>query len=118
MATWSTANNKVFRTPTSTSSVLFSTSYLYIPLHAFAPSSYYPSNILPTGSITIPAKTLYTFLQEAESTASMIGKKRRREITPEEELLKRDKKKFKTKEDKALELETKDNRSFVGSEGS
>ena len=48
------------------------------------------------------------------------NKKRRREITPEDELRKResDEKKFKTEENKALELETKDDGSYEESAGS
>ena len=40
------------------------------------------------------------------------NKKKRREITPEDELRESDEKRFKTEEDKALELETKDDGSY------
>ncbi|KAG4430698.1 hypothetical protein IFR05_013817 [Cadophora sp. M221] len=120
-----TIENQVFRTATGSPPPNYA---LEIPLQAFAPSSCYPFNVPPQGSITIPAHTLCTFLQEAEKTASMIvqktglvklpatrtwKKKRRREITPEDELLESDKKRFKIEENKALELETKDNGSFA-----
>ncbi|KAH9203478.1 hypothetical protein DL95DRAFT_472348 [Leptodontidium sp. 2 PMI_412] len=108
-------------------------SQLQIPLHAFAPSSCYPPNVPPTGSITIPAQTLCKFLADAERTASMMvqktglvkptetktwGKKRRREIRPTEELLERDEKRWKREEDRVGEREIEDDASFKGSVGS
>ncbi|PVH71740.1 hypothetical protein DL98DRAFT_596685 [Cadophora sp. DSE1049] len=123
-----TVDNQLFRTPIGTPPSPPNHA-LEIPLQAFAPSSCYPFNVPPQGTITIPSHTLYTFLQDAEKTALIIvqktglvkplaantwGKKRRRDITPEDELLELDEKSFKAEEDKALELETEDEGSFKG----
>ncbi|KAH7389270.1 hypothetical protein BKA64DRAFT_680154 [Cadophora sp. MPI-SDFR-AT-0126] len=120
-----TVHNTVFRTPTGTPPSP-SNQTLEIPLRAFAPSSCYSTDP-PQGSIIIPAAKLYTFLANAEKTGLMLvekkglvvpakmktwGAKRRREITPEEELLARDEKRFKTEEDSLVEKEEADDASW------
>ncbi|KAH9206473.1 hypothetical protein DL95DRAFT_416523 [Leptodontidium sp. 2 PMI_412] len=110
-----TVDNEVFRTPTGSLPTSPPNHALQIPLHAFAPSSCYPSNVPLTGSIAILAQTLCKFLVDVERTASMIGKKRRREITPTEELLERDEKRWNREEDKVGEREIEDDASFKGS---
>ncbi|KAL2060401.1 hypothetical protein VTL71DRAFT_9431 [Oculimacula yallundae] len=124
-----TIDNQVFRNSNgeATSSP---GSDLQIRLRDFAPDDIFDGMDIPQEVISISAVQLCTFLEAAESKAAMVrqktgvikstatktwAKKRRREVTPAEELHPRDEKRYKTEEDKVWSRANKEDSSFSSS---
>ncbi|KAH6708922.1 hypothetical protein BKA61DRAFT_615088 [Leptodontidium sp. MPI-SDFR-AT-0119] len=124
-----TIDNQVFRNSNG-EAASSPGSDLQIRLRDFAPDDIFDGMDIPQENVTISAEKMCTFLEAAEKKAAMIrqktgvvksaivkpwAKKRRREITPAEELHPRDEKRYKAEEDKVWSQGIKDDSSFSSS---